>query len=403
LGKWLDGQSPPKLAVLPEIAALTGLSHAYQLSLGGVLPRSLQTDAYAMQVAEELRNAVGSVEQLVTRAAELAFADAGARLAGILLEKATNLEVTLRRAYRGTQFPIHLSTYVGVDDYGQKRFENVEDIRREVTRIVGESAGAFGARWREQDAHDWDPPRPRLILNVPQHERPRAPAERPLSGVPNILMLGCPYAHAEFVGALLAESLGYGYHDVRYSVPLPLDRSPTDPLITETRTRYTKALLTDDRLTAKHVWSITDHRVIPNVLSELSRADIACAIYVRSEDRLLERGGEVWRIDQDEMRELRNSLDRTVHDSPWPALTVSIPDELLLDEESARIESHRVADIATLAAVDTWRTLASFGYLPRGNAALGALRRFFDDQGKPIQLRASTIKERHRMPARPHS
>ena len=34
-------------------------------------------------------------------------------------------------------------------------------------------------------------------------------------------MLGCPYAHAEYIGALLADALGYGYLDVRYSAPSP--------------------------------------------------------------------------------------------------------------------------------------------------------------------------------------
>jgi hypothetical protein len=95
-------------------------------------------------------------------------------------------------------------------------------------------------RWREQDAHDWPPPHPALILNVPQHERPRPPSPNAVSGVPNILMLGCPYAHAEYIGALLADALGYGYIDSLYSLPLTLDRSPADPHVTESRACFVR-------------------------------------------------------------------------------------------------------------------------------------------------------------------
>lgn len=45
----------------------------------------LRSEAHAMQVADELRGAIGRVHDVVSRAAELAFSDAGARLAGILL------------------------------------------------------------------------------------------------------------------------------------------------------------------------------------------------------------------------------------------------------------------------------------------------------------------------------
>ncbi|XAS78299.1 hypothetical protein V3G39_17875 (plasmid) [Dermatophilaceae bacterium Sec6.4] len=403
LRRWLDGKSPPRLALLPDFAALTGLSHAYQLSLGGVLPKSLRSDAHTIQVAAELRNAVGTVEQLLSRAAELAYADAGARLAGILLGNASGLQITLRRAYRGARHPIHLSTYVGVDTQKQ---DDVEDLRQLVTQIVGEYAGAFGASWREQDAHDWKPPRPRLILNVPQHERPRAPIDIPLTAAPNFLMLGCPYSHAEYVGALIAESLGYGYHDLRYSVSPPLDRAPTDPYVTEARIRYTKTLLRDERLTTKYVSSITDHRVIPNVIDELRESDIACVIYIRSQDRLLERGAEVWGIKQDEIRDLRDVLDQLVAESPWPAIIVSMPDELLSEDPEGPIVSDRIADISVMIAADVWRVLTTHRLVPRGDSALGTLRGFFDDQGRSknsSELRAPLVNSRLRMPPRAHT
>ena len=116
LKRWLAGEVPPQLSRLPAIAELTGVSHAVQLELGNVLPPELRSEAHAMQVADELRGAIGQVQDVVSRAAELAFSDAGARLAGILLaDSEVPLQVTLRRAYRGIRYPIHLSTYVGVE------------------------------------------------------------------------------------------------------------------------------------------------------------------------------------------------------------------------------------------------------------------------------------------------
>ncbi|WP_157435958.1 helix-turn-helix domain-containing protein [Actinospica robiniae] len=400
LRKWLDGQSPPRLDILPVLSQITGLSHAYQLSLGGILPPSLSADAHMAQVASELRTAAGKLDYLVAHAAELAFTDAGGRLAGILLAEGFDLQTTLRRANRGGKYPVHLSTYIGIDTYGASRSLAEDELRRIVTRIVGEASSSFGARWREQDAHDWEPPRPRLILNVPQHERPRPPAENRLSATPNILMLGCPYAHAEYIGALLADSLGYGYHDVRYSVPLPLDRLPADPIVTDARLRYTRSLLSDEQQTAKHVWSITDHRVIPHVISDLADSAIGCAVYVRSEDQLLRRGSSIWNIDLEEMIQLRTLLDDAVGMATWPVLTVVMPDALLRPEEGGDIDRDRIADVATLAAADVWRALAARGMVPRGNMALGSLRGLFDDRGKPTDLRSSLVASEQRMPPR---
>ena len=405
LRRWLDGAAPPQLSLLPRIAELTGLSHAIQLELGGVLPPAMRAEAHAIQVTSELSSAVGTIAEVVARAGELAFADAGARLASILLShEGADLQVTLRRAYRGHRYPVHLSTYVGVqrvhadsreDDAGPK----YEALRHRVTQIVGESARAFGAQWREQDPHDWPPPRPDLILNVPQHERPRPPAAGALGAAPDILLLGCPYAHAEYVGALLAEALGYGYLDTRYSVPMALDLNPADPAVTEARIAFVRALTADDAATRKHVWSVADHRVLPAVISRLAEADVACVVYVRSGDRLLARGAEIWNVPLEEMIRIRALLDDLAESASWSVLTVSLPDELLAGESGDEIDRDRLADVAMLAAVDAWRHMHSYGFVPAAAAAGGRLRSMFDRHGRPAgDLRPSMVTGARRMP-----
>ena len=396
LKRWLAGEVPPQLSRLASIAELTGVSHAVQLELGNVLPPELRSEAHAMQVADELRGAIGQVAEVVSRAAELAFSDAGARLAGILLaDSGTPLQITLRRAYRGIRYPIHLSTYVGVDSIGDGGCDE-EGLRRQVTTTIGQSARVFGARWREQEAHDWLPPRPRLILNVPQHERPRPPSSNAVQAVPNVFMIGCPYAHAEYIGALLADALGYGYIDVRYSVPLPLDRTPTDPLVTGARVEFARDLARDESITHRNVWSLTDHRVLPEIMHALKDAPVGCAVYVRSEDRLLARGSEVWGIPLDEMLELRRMVDSLVASVDWPVITVVMPDELLSNDAGA-IERDRVADVSMLAAVDVWTHLRNWRFVPDG--VRGRLASMFDARGRPLgDPRLSTVREQANMP-----
>ncbi len=401
LRKWLDGAVPPQLSLLPVFAELTGISHAMQLELGGVLPPGMRADAHAIQVADELRSVIGRVTEVVARAGELAFSDAGARLAGILLSAdGAGLQLTLRRAYRGRRYPVHHSTYIGVESLSHESPLDDGALRRHVTKIVGESAGAFGARWREQNPHDWDEPRPRMILAIPQHERPRPPAILALGAAPSVLMLGCPYAHAEYIGALLADALGYGYIDLRYSVPLPLDQDPSHPGATAARVQFARAMIADEERTLKHVWSVTDHRVIPDVASSLAQADVACVIYVRSSDYLLASGARIWGVQMEEMLKLRTLLDQLVEHATWPALTIYLPDEMLgvLAGESDR---DQIADVAMLAAVDAWRYMSNYGFVPRADAAHGRLRVMFDDRGRPSgDPRPMLVTEARRMPPR---
>jgi len=396
LKRWLSGEVPPQLSRLASFAELTGISQAVQLELGNVLPPELRAEAHAMQVADQLRNALGEIEGTVSRASELAFSDAGARLAGILLASSEiPLQLTLRRAYRGARYPIHLSTYVGVEGIDREVYGE-EELRALVTRIVGQSARVFGARWREQEAHDWPQPHPSLILNMPQHERPRPPAPNASSAVPNVLMFGCPYAHAEYIGALLADALGYGYIDVRYSVPLSLDRTPADPEVIEARLEFARHLSDNESAIRRNVWSLTDHRVLPGIMSDLKTAPVGCAVYVRSEDELLERGGEVWSVPLDQMRELRTMLDDLAASADWPVLTVVMPDELLRSNVGA-IESDRVADVAMLAAVDVWLALRSWRFVP--DAVRGRLVSMFDARGRQLgDPRLSMVRAQSNMP-----
>lgn len=397
LKRWIAGEVPPQLSRLADIAELTGLSSAIQLELGEVLPPEFRPEAHAIQVADELRRAFGQVTEVVSHAAELAFSDAGARLAGVLLATDAPLQVSLRRAHRGIRYPVHLCTYVGVECLDRDTWDE-NQLRQQVTGIVGQSARALGARWREQEAHDWPPPRPGLILSVPQYERPRPPSSGAAQAVPNLLMLGCPYAHAEYIGAILADALGYGYIDLRYSVPLPLDRSPSDPIVVGSRIDFASDIAGNERATRHHVWSLADHRVLPAVLPALQGSAIGCAIYVRSEDGLLARGSEVWNVALDELLKLRAMLDDLVVSADWPVLTLVMPDELL-KTRAGDIDRDLLADVSMLAAADIWVRLRQSQLVP--DRPGGRLAAMFDARGRLVgDPRLPMVRTEANMPSK---
>ena len=183
------------------------------------------------------------------------------------------------------------------------------------------------------------------------------------------MILGCPYAHAEYIGALLADALGYGYIDVRYSVPLSLDRTPADPEVIGARLEFARHLSDNESAIRRNVWSLTDYRVLPEIMSDLKAAPVGCAVYVRSEDELLERGAEVWNVPPDEM--LRSNV--------------------------GTIESDRVADVAMLAAVDVWRDLRNWRFVP--DAVRGRLASMFDARGRQLgDPRLSMVRAQANMP-----
>jgi hypothetical protein len=161
------------------------------------------------------------------------------------------------------------------------------------------------------------------------------------------------------------------------------------------------------------VWSLTDHRVLPAVTASLAGADIACVIYVRSGDRLLARGGEIWNVPLEEMIRLRATLDDLAETAPWSVLILSLPDELLASEPAddtgdagagdagAGIDRDRIADVVTLAAADAWRHMHSYGFVPGASAACGRLRTMFDRHGRPEgDPRRSMVAGARRMPPR---
>ena len=100
-------------------------------------------------------------------------------------------------------------------------------------------------------------------------------------------------------------------------------------------------------------------------------------------------------------------VDDLTETAPWSVLTLSLPDELLAGEPGEPgatdegIDRDRIADVAMLAAVDAWRHMHSYGFVPAAAAAGGRLRSMFDRHGRPAgDLRPSMVSGARRMPPR---
>jgi hypothetical protein len=96
------------------------------------------------------------------------------------------------------------------------------------------------------------------------------------------------------------------------------------------------------------------------------------------------------------MHELRSMIDTLGSSVDWPIITVVIPDELLTNSVGV-IESDRIADIAMLAAVDVWRHLRDWRFIP--DDIRGRLASMFDALGRPVgDPRPSMVKAQANMP-----
>jgi hypothetical protein len=138
--------------------------------------------------------------------------------------------------------------------------------------------------------------------------------------------------------------------------------------------------------------------VLPKITDTLKDAAVGCAVYVRSQDRLLMRGSEVWDIPFAEMAALRDVIDRLVASVDWPVLTVEMPDELL-SKDDGMIGRDSIADVSMLAAVDVWKQLRAWRFVPDG--IRGRLASMFDARGRPLgDPRLSLVTAQRNMPRR---
>jgi transcriptional regulator with XRE-family HTH domain len=341
---WLEGRTDPDIHTFDRLSAVSGLSHTLLLELAGVLPAELGSVAYQLHAARELRAGLDRLRQWVDQAIDISDTPPAAQVASTLLSRSKDWAVFIRPALRGQRYRILQHTYFGVESLHTGAL-SADEARAELHRLISDLYAPYGLTWREQDAHDYDG-HPSLLLQVPDHERPRAPSAPDLGAPATILVIGLPYAHAEFLGSFLACALGYGYADLRYGPAAPGSLTTEDARV-HAMVQHARQLLA--RPPQRYVWSLADHRVLQHLGDDVLRAAVPVVIVVEPGPELRARGCAVWNVPAPEMDELHRRLRRIIADPPWPMIHIPINDTDLLTD--GRVDRDLLVDAMVVAAL----------------------------------------------------
>jgi hypothetical protein len=263
--------------------------------------------------------------------------------------------VTVDPNFRGRRFRSHHSTYLSVEvESDVAASTDLSAWRQYVENDLSEILRIEGARWRDPPDYEEVPCRtPGRMLMVPQHERTRGPGDAPYeaANLPVIFVIGVTYAHAETVGAFVADALDYGYQNSIYAGYWLHGMRPEDDPKQRSQIRVVKDWLdaNSDALRPS-VCTFAHPAVIRAVYSDLGRP--AHLVFVRAGRLLLDEGSRVWRIPFNELWEAQRLLDdaRKVRD-PARTTVVEIADKSIVDS-AGRIDRDLVWDAAVLAAHD---------------------------------------------------
>lgn len=350
LVSWLDGKVPPDPLRLADLAGFLGVSHAYLLQLTDYLPPELRSAGFHLNAASEARRSFLALADYAQSIADEIAHPGALRVASALLQ-AQDWQVTLRPSLRGERRRVLLQTYVGIHPLHLS--VGLERDRQRVLEALGPLREMYSVTWREQEAHDW-PDHPALLLQVPEHERSRPPSPRRLATVPDILFLGTPYAHAETAAACVADSLGYGYSDLRHSVEAALLPGGLERAALAAARRCLSMPERQDTVT-----SIAFPHVVEAMAAQLVAAPPGACAYLRADDALLEAGARIWRRPLSEMKVARDALDQLTESLVTPHLTIPVS----LDNVTQNV-SNALFDQAQDAADTFLDWLISEGLLP---------------------------------------
>jgi transcriptional regulator with XRE-family HTH domain len=311
---WANGVTRPSVEALPAIARLTGLSVWYLHELAGYLPDSYAPATAVIQATETQRGLYRSIRRWAEQSLEATGLTPAAHAAGLILDHDKSWELTLRPNVKGQAHPIASHTLIGLrQPRGNSR--PLHEIRRELDAAIGPSLTSLGVRWRNRRVPGW-PDAPDLLLEVPEFERTRAATRSdatPTPLPPVIAVLGVPYAHAELVGALAADAVGYGYVNSYSEIcaRFELGLGPSNQDVAESGARLLQTNLERrDGFPRRTVWTCAYPEAFEEpVIDALAERTDQFFVYVRVGPRLLEFGADVWKYDLAKCRAMADRLE----------------------------------------------------------------------------------------------
>lgn len=375
---WMNGATRPSVEALPAIAELTGLALWRVYGLAGYLPETYAPATTVIQAVHAQRELYDELRRWAELSMDATGLSPAARAVGFIVGFDPTWQITVHPNIKGVEHHIASNTVLGLRR-SRPHTESLHRARAEIEEGVGRQLSALGVLWRLRAVPGWNDPPP-LLMEVPEYERTRPASTAPVADLPEtIAVLGVPYAHAELVGALLAEAIGYGYRNTKTEVCLRygLRMAASHADFARAAVRYAAAnLITPPPKDLRHtVWTCTYPEAVTDDVVERLAADggRTHVVLVTAGPRLIEFGAGVWEYPPQACIGLADRLASLAKRLPEHRRTVvEIPDTLFVQGGDVQ---DRVTDAAVEAARDALRSLVPPARRDECTGYLGELER----------------------------
>ncbi len=359
MSAWLNGTTEPPLRIMKPLAELVGLTPALLAALAGYMPESQWAATYQAQAATQLQQELARLRRWTDLWRAASGLGPAAIVAGTLSAASPDWRIEIVPDVRGRRFRTHHATYVGVRAMGE-----VDDtvLTFEVEQALEDLMTTTATVWRHpQRVLGWDDA-PQHVLTTPHLERGRAPALTPVHLAPITLpVVGVTYAHAETVGALVADAWGYGYQNAAFATMEAYGVGRADDVERFVQAEMIRGWLREPLPTLdRTVWSFADHDAVDRVIPDLAVLDVPLLVAVYAGERLLtEAGATMWRAPPETILATQDRLRDALQSAPFEVVSVTIEDAAVVDPDTDRVADDLVWDAAVRAAWDLHSRLVS--------------------------------------------
>lgn len=348
LASWLAGHTRPNLEYLPAIANLTGLSLWSVHRAFGYLPNDvasplvgvIEVEDRQIELLERQRELLDEMQKWTTVSIDRAGFTPIARAVGLIQTLEIPIEITVRPNLKGREYPLASHTLIFIE-----AIDNSTSTKRIQALInegpIGRHLAALGARWRTRP-NQFAATRSSLVLEIPDYERDRTPNETFSVDEPrSFIFCGTPYAHAELMGAVVAEAIGYGFVNMRTKTnqlrDLSIDVTNSDLghyMNLELKHMKDTPSIIDRRVTSCTYVGAADNRVLEDLATSHPQLHF---VRVKTGKHMRSFGANFWDLTEESVLEFDTILDSAFEAiEPAQQTLVVMPDDLFeLDQDSS--------------------------------------------------------------------
>ncbi|OZE17676.1 hypothetical protein CH262_25810 [Rhodococcus sp. 05-2255-1e] len=309
---WMNGTTRPAVEKLSDIARLTGIAEWRLYSLAGYLPPSYDPSSAMLDAVARQQRLFREIQDWSQSSLNTSGHTTAAQVVGLLLQSDPTLEVHVRQNLKGNKYRVAPNTVIKITPTSD---QSLDAVKRRITDSVGRALASVGAVWRTHDTPFGWTSINSLLLDVPEHERSRPVAGSPHEGLPSTMVfVGVPYAHAELVGSLVAEALGYAYINTRsdacasHELNIGIDQSV---IASSARDRLMELCLDNPIRSSHMVQAFADPRIFDDfALEAMSRASSQILfVHVSARPTVIQYGANIWHLSAEACSLMEKSID----------------------------------------------------------------------------------------------